>query len=369
MRSTNFLDTPVGRALLSGALVLATAAAGAPVVAEDCSRVSLSPPPAWLSDAIWLRGSGKVLAVDAGLNRLLLYSSDGKGTILPEPKGEYPTLLAASGDRILLELVGREVITFDADLKERQTATFLKDVATPLGPLSAVNQWTAVDDSLLFFGHVRGANLPRGYQPGLFRISTTGTAHAAELLQRVNSWDYYVLGYQYLTSFDKAGYFLNLDHEARLYEIEPGSPPRLLPAAVPPEFRSVPPINAKMNGPADAPALYDKLERLKMLTGIYGNPDDKKLYLLAREPAPKGVTVWWLYRVDPKQGKVEGKAQLPTKAKHLSVVISPKAFYLIERGDLDTLGRQATNTMVTVPVSLIERAPLEGTEVCSQLRE
>jgi hypothetical protein len=329
----------------------------------------LDPRPAWLSDAMWLPRLGKILAVDAGLNRLLLYSSTGKGTIVPEPKGELPTFVAASGDRILLELVDRQVVSLDAELGDRQTRTFLKDVATPLGLLSEVNQWAAVDDdSMLFFGHVRGANLPRGYQPGLFRISTTASPHAAELLLKVYSWDYYVLGYQYLASLANTGYFLDLDHEARLYEIAPGTLPRLLPDAVPSTLRSVPPIKAKMNGPSDATALFARLESLRMITGLYGNSVDGKLYLLAREPAPRGVMDWWLYRVDPKLGRVEGKAHLPTRAKHLSVIVSPEALYFIERGDVDALAAQDIHTMVRVPVSLLEHAPLEGAEVCSGLR-
>lgn len=372
MCSKNLAVTPFVLACLGGALISLPSAArpAVPAAAEpSCSRESLAPKAVWLSDAMWLPRLGKILAVDAGRNKLVLYSPNGNGDIAPEPEGEYPTLVAASGDRILLELVGREVVSLDGDLRERQTLTFLKNLSTPLGQLSEVNQWTAGgDDSVLVFGHVRGANLPRGFQPGLFRIPTTGSNHAAQLLLKVNAWDYYVLGYQYLASLDNMGYFLDLDHEARLYEIAPGALPRLLPDAVPPRFRGVPTINAKMNGPADAPVLFGKLESLKMLTGLYGDSAHAKLYLLAREPAAKGATDWWLYRVDPRLGRVEGKAHLPTRAKFLSIVVSPENLYLIERGDVDALAAQEISTMVRVPMQLLEQAPLEGAEVCPRLR-
>jgi len=369
--------TSIGRSVVTAAIFsatlfvpAATTASGAPAVArgEPCTRQSLSPRPAWLSAAIWVPRAGNILAVDAAMNRLILYTPDGKGTILPEPEGEYPALLTNSGDRILVKLVGKEVVSLDTSLSSRRSHSLLESTRTPLGPLNAVYQWAGVDHQILAFGLVRAPNLPRGYQPGLFRIPTAGRADA-DLLQRVYSWDYYVLGYQYLTSINSGyGYFLNMDKgEARLFEIAPRAvSPQLLPDAVPPGFRDVPPINAKMNGPKDAPALYASLEQMRIVAGIYGGPDGS-LYVLAREPAPKGATDWWLFRIE--KGKVVGKAHLPTAAKHLSIVTAPATFYLIERGDVDSIGGQDINSLVAVPSSLLERALPQGTEICPSLRQ
>jgi hypothetical protein len=306
---------------------------------------------------------GKILAVDASLDRLLAYSPDGKGTIVAEPAGEKPVLLAASRGRILVELADRRVVSFDAQLGDRKACTFLKNVATPLGLLVWVSQWAAVDDRVVVFGQVG-----HGWRSGVFRISTMDGRHPAELLFRVSSADYYIVGYPYLTSLGRTAFFLDLDHGvARLFAISPGSAPRELKGAVPPEIREVPPIDVPMAGPADAPALFATLAQLRVATGIYGGPDGS-LYLLAREPMPGGDNEWWLFRISPETGLLLGKARLPTKAQHLSIVVSSESFYLIERGTLHPGGGQDIDTMVTVPVALLEQAPPEGKDLCTASR-
>src|SRR5205807_2051640 len=91
MRSSSLLVVALYLGLLAGTpmpRVHATAAAAPGVAQPPCSRVSLTPRPAWLSDALWLPRLGKILAVEASLERVLAYSADGKGTIVPEPSGE-----------------------------------------------------------------------------------------------------------------------------------------------------------------------------------------------------------------------------------------------------------------------------------------
>jgi len=371
MRASSLLAATLSLAFLTGApmprgRMTATAAPG--VTQPHCSRVSLTPRPAWLSDAMWLPGPGKILAVDAAMERLVAYSPDGKGTIVPEPAGEQPVLLAASGGRILLELIGRDVVRLDGELGDRKASSFLKHVATPLGPLGTVNQWTAVDGSVVVFGQVVGRKVRPVWRSGLFRISTTDGSHQAELLLKVQSGDYYILGYRYLTSLGRTAFFLDMDHGvAKLFAVRPGARPRELKGAVPPEIRDVPPIDASMPGPADAPALFAALARLKLAAGIYGGPVGS-LYLLGREPKPRGGTDWWLFRIDAETGALAGKALLPTRAQHLSIVTSAESFYLIERGPVNPYGGQEIDTMVAVPVTLLEQAAPEGTEVCTALR-
>ncbi len=185
---------------------------------------------------------------------------------------------------------------------------------------------------------------------------------------RVSSADYYVLGYQYLASLGRTAFFLDMDHGvARLFAVPARGLPRELKGAVPPEIREVPPIDSPMRGPADAPALFARLAQLRLATGIYGGRDGS-IYLLGREPTPGGESVWWLFRISAQTGALMGKALLPTRAQHLSIVTSPESFYLIERGPVNPSGRQEIDTMVAVPVTLLEQAHPEGTEVCTSLR-
>jgi hypothetical protein len=352
-------------------LLAAVAATVSPLSAvELCSgvtRVSLSPRPGWVSSAVFVPSPrGGVLAVDTSLNRLVLYSADGKGRIIPEPEDQLPALLATAGDRVLLKLVGKEAVSMDRTLHDSRPHTILEKVQTPLGPLTAVYEWTGVGRSVLAVGLVLGKKLPDGFQTGLFRFSTDEGEKDAELLRRVSAWHYYVLGYQYLTSTpDGTGYFLDMDMDhgsSHLFVIQPGGPANELKNAVPPEVNNVPTIDSTMDGPKDAPPLFARLAREKMVTGIYGGPD-RNVYLLGREPAPNGVNDWWIFRVSPS-GVLLGKARLPTHEKHLSVVVAPDTFYLIERGDVYPQGTQQIDTMVTVYAPILEGAPLRGIDVC-----
>jgi len=366
-------------AVLATVALVHVAFATAPALAGDqCSLQSFSPRPAWISSAIWQAEGNGILAVDAVRSRLILYSANGEGRVVPQPEGEYPALLTTVGGRLLVKLVGRNVASLDASsLADHQRLPLLDHVTTPLGSLDAVYQWAGVEQadgepaSVLAFGLVRGANIqPRGYQPGLFRMPATGSS-TADLLLPVTAWDYYLLAYPYLTSIKSTGYFLDLDNgEAHLLSVPPGAAkPVAVPNGVPPAFRAVPAISAKLHGPKDSPALYDKLATLKMITGVYGDPYDGKVYLLGRDPVPaKGSIDWWLFRVDPARG-VEAHAKLPTHAEHLSMVISPGAFFLIERGKVNAFGGQDIQHFVTVPTDLLQQALLQGTSVCPSLAQ
>ena len=379
-------------ALLAVVLLLALVLGAAPPLqaAELCSRVSLDPPPAWLSDAMWIPSpSDKIFAVDAGLNRILLYSPNGKATALAEPAKEYPSLVTSLGGRVLLKVVGGGVVSLDpahlADFAERQAGPALKSIATSEGRrLSAINQWSGVGDStILAFGHVRAENQGEQAQSGLFRIAAG--SERGELLQHVDSWGYYVVGYNYLTAIGATGYFLDMDGRAQLYEVAADGAKRVLRDAIPQQFGVAGPIDAAMNGPQDAPHLYSRLEQLTMVAGIYGNPGDGKLYVLARQPAAKGGTDWWLFQIDPKggrmvagegpQGAIVGKIRLPTASNFLSLVVAPAddnhaaAVHVFERGKVDGLGSQSIKTMLTVSLAAFQNAPQQGVGPCGRLNE
>lgn len=373
MHSTKPL-TSSGRIALTILLAFGASRATVPLSAAELlcpgvTRVALEPRPAWVSSALWVPPpGGGILAVDSATNRLLVYSPDGKGRLVAQPEDQLPALLTNSGDHILLKLVGRDAVALDRRLEDSRAHSVLQKVKTPVGPLTSIWEWTGVDHSLLAVGLVLGKNLPSGYQAGLFRFSAEEGEKDGELVLPVTAWDYYVLGYDYLTSTaGGTGYFVDIeadhpDHAtAHLYEVPPGGQARELRNAVPPEMQRAPRINASMYGPKDAPPLYEKLSHESMITGVHGGPDGN-IYLLGRKVTAKG-NAWWLYRVSPT-GVPLGKALLPTHAKHISMVVSADTFFLIERGDLYPQGHQQINTMVTVPAVAVERAPLQGIEVC-----
>jgi hypothetical protein len=342
---------------------------------ERCSRVLLSPEPAWLSSTVWLPAAEKVLAVDTAHNSLELISPTGQVTALTRPKQELPVLVANTSEGVLLMKFtrneGPSLLNIGSGLAASGNQAFLRAAQTHLGPVESIYQWVGTDNALLAAGIIQSDASAKGYALGILKLPVAPESSAADLVMRLKRADYYLIGYQYVTAIGSTGYFLRLDGEqASLYKLPPGSSkPILLPHSVPAEFRTLPAIRVKMNGPGDAPAFYRDLERKRFLAGIVGSGADDFLYMLAREPGKTaGQTDWWLYRVDPNRDRVLGRVLLPTKAKHLTMVASPSALLLIERNELEPGGRsQAIPSMVAVPTPLLSRATPEGTAICPDL--
>lgn len=337
-----------------------------------CSRVRLDPPPARVGAALWVDARGAILLVDTLRNALSIYAPDGKGILAAERPGDDPSLLASVGPHVYVEVLERRVVELDPSalpgIGAESSRKYRIGSAVP-----TLLQWTGLGGSTLAVG-LRLAEEGRAaaeVQAGLFRLPAL-SARSADLVLPLASDAWYGLGYSCLTSIGRRGYFLDLDGgRARVYEVGERGGGRWLPAGVPSnaaaayaaDFSEVPAVDLRMGGPLGAASVYARLRGLKMAAGLYGSSDGK-LYLLARAPAPAG-TNWWLFRLDPFRGDVEGKALLPTHVPFVSVVAAPSSFYVFEEGEPSISGYQETPTLLRVPGSLLERAPLQGVEVCA----
>lgn len=335
----------------------------------ECTRVALNYHPTWISSAVAVPSG--VLAVEASRNRLLLILPEN-GTMkdVPLPAGSFPSLLVQAGDKVLVKQVLGDVLSLDSSLAPESSRAFLQRAAAT-GEVRAVYQWATTGSSMLAVGLVKPGNTPANV--ALVSVPMTENGGGSKLLMSLPSSDYYLTGYPFLASIGETGYFLRMEkgvgQEATIFAVSPSARrPIPLPGLVPAEFRPVPQLDATLHGPADAKQFFDHLAALKTATGLYAGPDGK-LYLLAREPSVSpGQTDWWMFRVDPQHGEILGRAQLPTHAHQLTIAVSPQAFYLIERGEVDPSGlKQSIESMVTVPASLLEHAPPDGAAICSQL--
>lgn len=364
--------------LLSLAATAGSAAAGAAGVHQTAGQrhcslaVPLSIPPAWISSAVFVPSLQRILVVDSALNRLLLFTEGGQGTVIPDREiaqaAKLPSLVAATANGFVLKLVGRDVVTFGPDLRlAAQSKSLVAAAPGGQGTLGSIYQWTVAGPSIVAYGSIRSANFPDGYQLGFLRTPLPDHPGVTEMLMPFEDGTYYVYGNQYLSSVGSTAYFLRMGmgKRATLFKVPPGaSEPVPLENAVPDLFRGVQTLKVKMTGPADAPAAYAELEKLKIPAGLCTGPDGF-LYLLTRQPGKlAGRTDWWLHRIDPEDGRVTGKAHLPTNAKHLTVVAGPDRFFLFERGDVNPIGSQVIKSLISVDASVVEHASLEGTEIC-----
>ncbi len=91
-------------------------------------------------------------------------------------------------------------------------------------------------------------------------------------------------------------------------------------------------------GARQATTFYKKFETSKMAAGLYSW--DGQLFLAVKDAmAPSGMTDWWMIELDPQTGSELGRVQLPTGAAHVTIVPGHENFAVIEKGQVEALGR------------------------------
>jgi len=129
----------------------------------------------------------------------------------------------------------------------------------------------------------------------------------------------------------------------------------------PEEYRRAPKLRTASTGSKSQEAPFKEIEGLTIPVGLYGQ--DGLLYLLTRKPRARGGATWLLHKIDPKSDRVLGQSQLPTTAKHLTVVNTGDNWYVFEKGSVQPDGSQKIDSMLIIPNSVIKS--LKVPEICS----
>jgi hypothetical protein len=354
--------------LLAAILSLLPRSLAAGPAPTGCHSVGLSMTPKWIASAAYVPALQKILVVDSALSRLLLVSPDGRtepmGGVLAE-RATLPALVTPSEDGfLLLRLKEPSLLKLDEGLNLRPESDLRRTSVAGAAP-GSLYEWTVSGSTVLAYGTVQTPGKGRSYELGFLRFPVSTGPARPEMLLPFSDIGYYVFGYQYLTSIGPVGYFLALDKEATLYRVPPGGGAVARPNAVPPAFRSLPELPKPMTGPGDAQKFYAELAGKTMPAGIYGG-EDGFLYLMTRQPAPRGATDWTLYRIDAEGNKILGHGSLRTKAKHLTVVPSKNAWYFFERGEVTPTGSQEINSMLVVDADRLTALGAAGADLCPE---
>jgi hypothetical protein len=165
-------------------------------------------------------------------------------------------------------------------------------------------------------------------------------------------FDLYRLSSPYLASVGGRTYFLDLSEPASLDVLPTGEEPKRYLTMLPSSSRSARiSRRANLTEPEATTALYRAVEESSLPAGLYGFRDS--LYLLTRRPQD-GKTDWTLAQLDPGSGKELRSVSLPTSAAHLTVVPGERYWALVEKGPVESWGKQAIETVVFVPTAWIE---------------
>lgn len=177
----------------------------------------------------------------------------------------------------------------------------------------------------------------------------------------------YTRNVQLLASLGSCGYIMRLAAGAGIDEICPNDSSDRSLNLVPEEFNGVLDLsNLPRDDPRRAVEIYTREERAEIAVGLY--PFEGYLYLLGKEGVGDDWgTTWWLLKVDPLDGSVQGRVRLPTTAAHLTVVPGMRFWALVEKGRVENVGRihgpyMDISSVVIVPASWLKKprySPLE----------
>jgi hypothetical protein len=331
-------------------------APNARVYGSACYQASFTNSPRWVSGALARDEDSQLLIVDPMQNKILAYSPTGTFLDAPQPevKGETDFSPRAvdqmGGDEFLLELVDGSLVTLDQAFHARSSAA----LTSKAGGLrvGSMYQWKVAGSSLVAYGALLDDK--NNTRTGFFRVPLGGTQHVPQMLTPLADSDFYVVGNKYIAVVGTTAYYIAMDKTPVIYKVsaEGGAPEKLaaFPEKFPEEFRERPDFKTRLTGPKNAPAHFAELETFTVVAGLYSQ--DNMLYVLTRQPV-SGQTEWYLYQIDLATGGVISHHRLPTSANHLTIAASKTKWFLIQRGPVLELQKQAINDMVVVDDSAI----------------
>jgi hypothetical protein len=327
-----------------------------------CYRVNLRERPAWISSAVFLESSSKLLVVDPFQNKLFTYGPENgearrlEDVELKRSSPFYPTSIAKlpQGD-FLLELSDGEMVRLDGEFRAREDQSPVREKSAIGLRVGSFYQWKVLGDSIIAYGSlIKGSGDSLMVEFAFFRVPVNGAELATpEILKISKDSSYFLLGNSYIATTDDAAYFVTMDEDKpAIYRVRTKGQGIEKLAAFPPEFQLRPGFHTKMTGPKSAADHFAELSTFSVASGLFAQ--DGMLYLLARKPGLKDQTAWYLYEINPtEKGKLLGSMRLPTSAEHLTVVPSKDHWFLLERGHVQALQRQEIARMDVIDSSAV----------------
>lgn len=344
---------------LAKALCLTTLLA-LPLHAQNlCRQVEFSTDPAWTISGAWTKDGSSLLVVDALDSKVLRYSAEGKllEALTKEtsgfPKDFHPSSIQATDTGFLLLSETARILTLGDDLSYKGEVNLLDTAKGRQGHLSSVFDWAAVSgDEIAAFSDIKLANgewktaftrVPLKNPAGFKVLGSFGVDEPGR--------NFYLFGHPYIATLGNKIYAVAMGGTPGIVEISGGEKAaRSLRDAMPQQARpSLPP----KKGFETVRSLFQTIEGSTIPVGLVGWREH--LYLLARRPSPRNEgTAWSLSKIEPASGKVVYTAEIPSSARHLTMVPGPNDWAFIEKGEVKGLGQQEIASMRLVSSQIIE---------------
>lgn len=343
------------------------------VRADDCSRMEPSLSPSWILGGAWAQ-DGSLLLLEPSTHRVLRYDTTVPGiTTLPGRAEEalanlQARALSRSDHGFVFQLPEDVFMTLDS--RFRQAGMFRLSGPGAFDDIAPF-QWTTVGRDIVVCGDIdlpgkTGDGGEDVYEHGIFRLSLQNPVQSYTLLREISLLDpmsvYCRLGLPLIAGVgDDVPVVLFFGESVELLAYPGGkeTPIEVIPA----DYGQAPrlPPNPTRGQYRD---LMQKIEAADMPYGIFSEGDD--LFLLLRSPAAGGAQ-WDVIRISMANGgeaKYQGKARLPSRARHLAVVPGAERFAFLEKGEIEKIGEQGVDGVLFIPTEQLAGITGEDQLLC-----
>ncbi len=338
-------------------LLFVSAASAVPLIAGR--RVQLQSPPSWVNSGAWSADGEALLLVDALNSKITSYSPHGerlKSIASPSKVGSLafprPSVLHTAQRGYLLEDEDGHLIVLGNDQQPKTSIDLLAQAKNNLGDVSSIFGWVPMDSSILAFGDIKRDN---GWVSAFMRIPLANPdkfeiLHAMAIGDPARNFN--LLGLPFVASIgNDQGYFLVMAEVPYIMDAgSAGQPARRLAALN--QYAGKRPTLPEKKGVESAQRIYQKIESSSFPAGLYGSRGF--LYVLLRKAVGVGRTEWSLVKINPKTDKVVWVRPIKSSASHLTVIPGPENWAFLEKGPVESLGKQAIDSLLLVPTPVVE---------------
>lgn len=379
--------------VFTGALDEGSAAHAQGAAGGDCEAVNLERTLSSLNTAVAVQGN-RVIVTDPSAQQVVVFSQDG--SVDEVSTRRLSSAFEDAGQHIIAGLkLGHQYLQFWQDPTNNAQGFMAQQFNDDFSRFNesafsagAFNKAESIDSFRLLSFFSGGATATtanklfvygvattpgsdssvQSYLRGFYVHEMTGGRGGSSLTELVyshkESFNFFRIGYPYITSIGPVAYFLTLDVFPTLmrYDTATDTGPDYV-TGFSGENERLPVFEPALRGAAE---VFEEVEGFDIPAGLYSR--DKVLYGLFRQPDGQGGTRWTLSQMNVGPYEVEEvrRFDLPSSAAHLTLAMSSDAVYVFEKSKVRQDGRQDVSKMLVIPASQLRG---RNEQLCGELKK
>ncbi|MCP4546102.1 MAG: hypothetical protein GY835_06525 [bacterium] len=357
------------------------------VYPESCKHYPVDCEVSWIRSSIWMAEDSEIVITDPKSKKVIKLSETGECLSDPdlvqwlEPRavgraiGGFIQIVAEEND------IPSGIRWFDQEFRPRGTSSVMPTSKPGYRggyKIYGLYEWAVAGDQLFAFGALGSDEKSLDYDLlGFFRHQLDHSGNTDKPITELvmpsgDSTDYYLLGFPYIAAIGRVVYFLKMNKFPSLYRYDTVTADSLpVPLVFQGDDEPLPVIDAV----SKTDVLFKEIEKLNIPVGLYAAKGN--IYVLRREREHGDRTLWTLMQLSITSAReasveVRGVVILPTRAEHLTLLPTPKKWFVFEGSTVEN-GKQKIRTILQIPsrwIEEVETSPLAaGKQVAARRRQ